>query len=79
MTDLKKAVTRVSYGLVREAGKHRNVQIRLSPPNVLSFKAKGCRTWYSLTAEHCYLLAVKADVADKKRQKKKEKKALKGD
>jgi hypothetical protein len=35
MTDLRKPVRRVSRGLIREAGKVREVVVILRPPNVL--------------------------------------------
>lgn len=76
MTDLKKNISRVSRGLIREAGQHRQIVIELAPPDVLYFRAKGCRRKYSLTAEACYIMAVKAHVADEKKRKKAEKKKL---
>ncbi len=77
MTDLKKLVKRISSGLVREAGKIREVVVILRPPNVIGFRAKGCRKEYQLTTEGCYVMAVRAHVADQKKQKAKERKAKK--
>ncbi|MHC4121967.1 MAG: hypothetical protein ACYSSI_00205 [Planctomycetota bacterium] len=74
MTDLEKPVSRVSRGCIRECGKPREIVITLMPPNVLYFRAKGCRRKYALTAEACYMLAVKAHVADEKKLKKKARK-----
>jgi len=74
MTNLLKSVSRISYGFVREAGKSREVVVKLSPPNVISFRAKGCRKWYSLTTDGCYMAAVKAELAAERRAKKKAKK-----
>jgi len=71
---LKKPVSRQSYGLVREAGKVRQVIIILQPPNLIGFRAKGCRTVYHLTADACYTLAVKAQAAALQREKLKDKK-----
>ena len=71
--DLKKPVSRVSRGMVFEAGKFRPVVITLEPPCILKFRAKGCKKSYSLTTDACYSMAVKADVADKKAAKKREK------
>jgi hypothetical protein len=75
MTDLRKPVRRVSRGLIREAGKVREVVVILRPPNVLGFRAKGCRKEYQLTAEACYTMAVKASVLAQKRLKKQKRKA----
>ena len=74
MTDLRKAVKRVSRGRVHEAGKQREVVVILRPPNVIGFRAKGCRKEYQLTTDACYSLAVKAHVADQKYRAKSRKK-----
>ncbi len=74
MINLTKPVRRISSGAVREAGKIREVVIILRPPNVIGFRAKGCRKEYQLTAEVCYLMAVKADIAAQKREKQAKKK-----
>lgn len=78
MTDLKKPVSRVSRGLIRESGKLRQIVITLEPPSLLYFRAKGCRKRYPLTAEACYMTAVKVHVADLKKQEAKAKKKKKG-
>jgi len=69
MTDLRKPVSRVSRATVREQGRQRQIVITLEPPNLLWFRAKGCRRRYALTADICYQLAVKASVAAQKRLK----------
>lgn len=74
MTELKKPVRRVSQGKIFEAGKFRPVVVTLEPPYILKFRAKGCKKSYSLTTDACYSMAVKADVAAKKRVKKQAKK-----
>lgn len=74
MMYLTKPVSRVSNGLIKEAGKHRQIVITLKPPSTLGFRAKGCRKTYYLTAEACYIMAVKAELADQRRQKQKGKK-----
>jgi len=74
MTNLRKPVKRVSAGMVRESGKPREVIVILRPPNVIGFRAKGCRKEYQLTTDGCYVLAVKAHIAAEKRRKAKEKK-----
>jgi hypothetical protein len=71
MTNLTKQVSRVSAGTVREAGKTRQVVVTLKPPNLLGFRAKGCRQTYRFTTDACYTAAVKAEVADQQRQKRK--------
>lgn len=74
---LKKPVKRITNGKVREAGKQRNIIVILRPPNVIGFRAKGCRGEYRLTAEVCYTMAVGAHVQDKRRQKKVKKRRTK--
>ncbi|MDD5457852.1 MAG: hypothetical protein PHF37_00440 [Phycisphaerae bacterium] len=71
---LKKAVSRESNGLVREAGKVRQIIIILEPPNLIGLRAKGCRKVYYLPADACYSTAVKAEMAAIKREKVKNKK-----
>ena len=71
-THLTKPVTRISRGKVREAGKPRNIVVILRPPNVIGFRAKGCRKEYQLTTEACYTMAVRAEVTAAKRLKAKE-------
>ena len=73
MTNLNRPVKRISQGRVRESGKQREVVVILRPPNVIGFRAKGCRKEYQLTTEACYAMAVKADVADRRRQKRRAK------
>jgi len=73
MTSLKKVVERASYGTVRESGKVRQIIIRIIPPNVVGFRAKGCRREYQLTMESCYLMAVRASVESERRKMKNEK------
>ena len=77
MTELKKPVSRVSQGKVFEAGKFRPVVVTLEPPYILKFRAKGCKKSYSLTTDACYSMAVKADVAAKKREKQRQAKLKK--
>ena len=75
MTDLTRKVKRVSAGMVREAGKERQVVIVLEPPSLLGFRAKGCRKTYYLDAATCYKQAVAAEVAYQKKMKKKKKRS----
>ena len=77
MVDLTKPVKRVTRDLIREAGKVREVVVTLRPPNVLGFRAKGCRREYRLTAEVCYIMAVRAHVAEQKKAKDKARKEKK--
>ena len=77
MTNLSKPVKRISKGFVHESGKVREVVVILRPPNILGFRAKGCRKEYQLTTDGCYTLAVKAHVLAEKRQKAKNKKKRK--
>jgi hypothetical protein len=75
MTDLTKPVKRVSNGTVFEVGKIREVVVILRPPNIIAFRAKGCRKEYPLTTEACYIMAVKAHTASEKRKKIQERKS----
>jgi len=77
MTNLTKSVSWVSAGFVREAGKPRPVIVTMKPPNLLGFRAKGCRGTYWLTTDACYTLAVEAEVRDKKRKCRQLKKSKK--
>jgi len=74
MTSLKKPVRRESHRSIREAGKERPIIISIEPPGIVKLRAKGCRKSYSLPAEVCYVLAVKAHVAAEKKAKKKKRK-----
>lgn len=71
MTNLTKNVKRVTSGKIREAGKIRNVIVIMRPPNILGFKAKGCRNEYQLTVEDCYTAAVRTEVEAGKTEKRK--------
>jgi len=73
-TILRKPVIRVTRGKVREAGKLREVIVILRPPNVIGFRAKGCKKEYQLTAEACYWMAMKAEHMYKKKKKTKKRK-----
>jgi hypothetical protein len=77
MTSLTKQVKRLSSATVRERGAARPIVIILTPPNVLTFRAKGCRKGYDLTAEACYIMAVRADYERKRKDKLNKKKARK--
>jgi len=74
MTKLKRVVKRTGAGVIREAGKNREIVIILRPPNVLGFRAKGCRKEYQLTSEACYTMAVRADIIHQKKEKAKRRK-----
>jgi hypothetical protein len=74
MTNLTKPVKRISNGYIREAGKAREVVVILRPPDVIGFRAKGCRKEYQLTTSACYVMAVRAHVRDEKKRKKSKKK-----
>ena len=72
MTILTKPVKRETSGLVLDRGMRR-VLVTLEPPNVLAFRAKGCRRTYRLTVEAVFTLAVQAHVAAVKREANKNK------
>ena len=75
MTFLTKTVRRATVAKVREHGRLRDIVVKLEPPNVISVKSKGCRTWYALTLEAVYVMAVRAHVASEKKRKAEERKA----
>lgn len=60
MVLLNKTIRRISPATIREQGKHRNIVVILRPPNVLGFRAAGCRREYQLTLEGVYTMAVRA-------------------
>lgn len=72
-TALRNDVTRITYGFVREAGKLRNVIVTLRRPNIIAFRAKGCKKEYVLTTDALYWQALKAEHAAKQREKKRRK------
>lgn len=76
-TKLNKPVSRESYASIHEAGKARPIVITISPPSLIGFRAKGTRRTYWLTANSCYMAAVKAHVEDERKRKAKEKREKK--
>ncbi len=75
---LKKPIYRESNGDIREAGQLRPIIIILQPPNLIGFRAKGCRKVYYLPVDACYSMAVKAEFAAMRREKLKNKKMKRG-
>ena len=76
MTELTKPVKRISNGLIRECGQERQIIITLEPPDVLAFRAKGCKRSYRLTANVCYVMAVRAQHEAEQRAKNKKRKSI---
>jgi len=74
MTNLKKQIRRTTNGVIREAGKTRPIIVILEPPNLIGFKAKGCKKIFWLTVETGYVMAVRIEVLAKQREKAKKKK-----
>lgn len=72
-TQCKKPVHRETSGGILERGKVRPVIVSIEPPNIIGFRLKGMRTTYYLTAEGCFMQAVKAKIAHDKREKQKAK------
>lgn len=72
-TRCKRPVHRETVGGILERGKIRPVIVSIEPPNVVGFRLKGMRTTYYLTAEGCFMQAVKAKIAADKREKAKAK------
>jgi len=77
-TKLRKSVQRISCATIRERGKNRDVVVILQPPNILGFRLKGFHHTYYLTIEACYIMAVRAEIARIRAEKKKAKKEGRG-
>lgn len=71
-TRLTKAVHRVSSD--RDAG--REIVVILGPGALIGFRLKGCRKIVETTVRACYEMAVKAEVARRKAQRKIVRKAI---
>jgi len=76
-TKVNKPLYRETCGGIFSRGKTRPVIVSLEPPNVVGFRLKGMHTTYHLTAEGCFMQALKAHLALEKREKAKMKKARK--
>lgn len=74
-TKCHKPVYRETIGGIFSTGKTRPVIVSIEPPNVIGFRLKGMRKTFYLTAEGCFLQAVKAQLLADKREKDKGKKA----
>jgi len=72
-TKCTRPVYRETHGGILERGKTRPVIVSVEPPNVIGFRLKGMRTTYYLTAEGCFMQAVKAKIAQDKKDKAKAK------
>lgn len=73
MTKVRKTVYRETVGGILERGKNRPVIVSIEPPNIIGLRLKGMRKTFYLTAEGCFMQAVKAHVAAEKREKAKAK------
>ena len=67
-------VYRETVGGIFSTGKTRPVIVSIEPPNVIGFRLKGMHKTFYLTAEICFLQAVKAQLMADKREKAKNKK-----
>lgn len=78
MTKVTRPVRRetiaVDGGGILSLGKVRPVIVSIEPPNVMGFRLKGQRKTFHLTAEYCFLQAVKAQLAAEQREKNKNQK-----
>jgi len=75
MTKVKKPIYRETVGGgIFSLGKNRAVIVSIEPPNVLGFRLKGQRKTVYLTAEGCFMQAMKAQLIHEKREKAKERK-----
>jgi hypothetical protein len=72
-TKCKKPVYRETDGGILERGKTRAVIVSIEPGGILGFRLKGMHQTYRLTAEGCFMAAVKAQVAVEKKEKAKKK------
>lgn len=75
MTDTNKPVRRRTEALVREQGKLRRVIVTIYPSMVLGLRLEKTRREEYLTIHAAYGLAVKARVAQERREKAEKKKA----
>lgn len=73
MTNLTKSIKRVSNGYVFYRGKARAVVIGIEPPQIITLRLKGCKQKHQLTADELYWLAVKRDVREIEKNKRKKK------
>lgn len=71
MTKLKKNLKRETEGTVYECGKRRKLIVEVAPPDLVGFRPKGTKHTYWITAEAGYSMAVKAEVAARKRENRK--------
>lgn len=77
MTKLRKKVQRETRARYHESGKWRAIMVALEPPDLITFRAKGCKTKYSITAKAGFELAVLAEVERKRKEKREQKKKKK--
>ena len=69
-TKCTKPVTReMPGGTIFQGGKDREVIVTLQPPNVVTFRLKGCRQTFSLTTDALWFRAVAASVETEKRNR----------
>lgn len=69
MTRLKAPIRRETTATIFERGTHRPVIVMVLPNNTLGFRLKGTQRTYYLGIDSCYDLAVKAELASRKRSK----------
>uniref|UniRef100_A0A6M3JN01 Uncharacterized protein n=1 Tax=viral metagenome TaxID=1070528 RepID=A0A6M3JN01_9ZZZZ len=67
MTTLQRIVRR-ECGRATDGG--RPIIVSLEPGDVIGFRLKGCRRTYRTTVQACYSLAVKLQLADERREKR---------
>ena len=67
MIPLRKRVERITRGCVHEKSRTREVIIRLDPPFTMSARLKGTKTWYTMSADIFYQLAVEHEMKKQKR------------
>lgn len=75
MTGAKHTIRKTS-AIVFENGKNRPIIVTVNP-RTIEFRAMGLKTSYGLSINRLYVLAVRCDVEDKKRQQVKDKKSRK--
>lgn len=71
---IRRPVRRETFAAIHSQGRSRAVIVSLEAPNIIGFRLKGTRRVYTLTAEHCYWAACKAQLAMDKKEKAKAKK-----
>lgn len=77
MTPINRHLARESHCTIHSDGRRRVIVLELDPsmPTLVGFRLKGTRTTYRLPIDHCYREAVRAELARRRAERKRERKA----